>query len=108
MFNYSPSIHRLDEGHRGTPLPARQADRIPRPRERRPAASDPLKWAQSRDLWLIGVVGAVYTLICVSSTVRAAGAGNPQWVMLIGLWATWGVGAWGARKLWTDRRGRRA
>ncbi|MFI9563720.1 M16 family metallopeptidase [Streptomyces rishiriensis] len=84
------------------PMPAREPDRIPRPRER---ASAPASgggrstWGWTAALWLVGLLAAVWGLLCAVITADEASAAAPEWDAVAGVWimelplvfATWKV-----------------
>ncbi|MGW2616120.1 M16 family metallopeptidase [Streptomyces sp. NPDC001500] len=94
------------------PLPAREPDRIPQPRERAAAPASgggrsTAGWTTA--LWLVGLLAAVWGLLCAVITADEASAAAPEWDAVAGVWimelplvfATWKVFA--ARK--ARRRG---
>ncbi|MFD3614877.1 M16 family metallopeptidase [Streptomyces sp. NPDC058676] len=89
-------------------MPARAPEQIPRPRERKPASSGSGEgrstWGWTLALWLVGAMTVVWGLLCALVTADEAGAANPEWDAVTGIWVlelplvfvTWQV--YGARR----------
>ncbi|MFI6039712.1 M16 family metallopeptidase [Streptomyces sp. NPDC051315] len=90
-------------------MPAREPDHVPQPRPRTPASSTPARttWPWTLALWLVGLLAAVWGLLCAVITADEASAPAPEWGAVTGVWilelplllVTW--------KLYTARRRRR-
>lgn len=72
-------------------MPAREPDHIPQPRERTPtprsAGSGRSTWAWTLGLWTVGLLAAVWGLLCAVITADEAGAATPEWDVVVGVWA---------------------
>ncbi|MFD9393435.1 M16 family metallopeptidase [Streptomyces sp. NPDC060000] len=85
------------------PMPAREPDRVPQPRRRtsapRSSGSGRSTWAWTTALWLVGLLAAVWGLLCAVITADEASAAAPEWDAVTGVWilelplvfATWKV-----------------
>ncbi|MCQ9132133.1 M16 family metallopeptidase [Streptomyces hilarionis] len=84
------------------PLPARDPDRVPQPRKRTAAPASgsgrsTAGWTTA--LWLVGLLAAVWGLLCAVITADEAAAADPEWDAVAGVWimelpllfATWKV-----------------
>ncbi|MFI5473026.1 M16 family metallopeptidase [Streptomyces cacaoi] len=84
-------------------MPAREPDRIPQPRKR---TSGPRSSGNGRStvgwtiaLWLVGLLAAVWGLLCGIITADEASATAPEWDAVVGIWilelplafATWKI-----------------
>ncbi|MFG2572860.1 M16 family metallopeptidase [Streptomyces sp. NPDC048481] len=92
------------------PLPAREPDRIPQPRKRAaaPASGSGRStpgWTVA--LWLVGLLAAVWGLLCAVITADEAGAANPEWDAVAGVWIMELPLVFAAWKVFTARRTRR-
>ncbi|MFI5962898.1 M16 family metallopeptidase [Streptomyces asoensis] len=72
------------------PMPARDPERVPQPRRRDPAArssrSGGSLWAWTTALWLVGLLAAVWGLLCAVITADEASAAAPEWDAVTGVW----------------------
>ncbi|WP_328480217.1 insulinase family protein [Streptomyces sp. NBC_00377] len=85
------------------PMPAREPDHIPQPRKRdsaaRPSGAKGSLWAWTSALWLVGLLAAVWGLLCAVITADEASVAAPEWDVVTGVWilelpllfATWKV-----------------
>ncbi|WP_460068609.1 M16 family metallopeptidase [Streptomyces sp. YKOK-I1] len=91
------------------PMPAREPDRIPQPRKRAtaPAASGRSTWPWTLGLWTVGLLAAVWGLLCAVITADEASAANPEWDVVVGVWIMWLPLAAVTAALWRARRRRR-
>lgn len=92
------------------PMPAREPDRIPRPRERvsAPAAGggrSTAGWTVA--LWLVGLLAAVWGLLCAVVTADEASAAAPEWEAVVGVWILEVPLVFAAWKVFAARRQRR-
>jgi hypothetical protein len=73
-------------------MPQRDPSRIPRPEARASTAQRPqggggkAAWGWTAALWLVGVVAALFGLICAVATAQEAGKANPDAAVIIALW----------------------
>ncbi|MFF1543556.1 M16 family metallopeptidase [Streptomyces sp. NPDC058291] len=92
------------------PMPAREPEAVPQPRERTPAppaGGGRSTWGWTTALWLVGLLAAVWGLLCAVITGDEASAADPEWDAVVGVWimelplvfATW--------KVFAARRARR-
>ncbi|KUN76250.1 M16 family metallopeptidase [Streptomyces griseoruber] len=91
------------------PMPAREPDRIPQPRKRAaaPAASGRSTWLWTLGLWAVGLLAAVWGLLCAVITADEASAANPEWDAVVGVWIMWLPLAAVTAALYRARRRRR-
>ncbi|MFI7500431.1 M16 family metallopeptidase [Streptomyces sp. NPDC049687] len=79
------------------PMPARDPDRIPHPRERETSGgrrngntgTGKSTWGWTLALWTVGLLTAVWGLLCAVITADEAGAENPEWDAVTGVWIMW-------------------
>ncbi|MFF8969691.1 M16 family metallopeptidase [Streptomyces sp. NPDC014995] len=69
-------------------MPAREPDHVPQPRPRTPASSGSARttWPWTMALWLVGLLAAVWGLLCAVLTADEASATAPEWDAVIGVW----------------------
>ncbi|CAM5697828.1 M16 family metallopeptidase [Streptomyces aurantiogriseus] len=71
-------------------MPAREPDQIPQPRKQTSTAGSAgtgrSTWAWTAGLWLVGLLAAVWGLLCAVITADEAGAAAPEWDAVVGVW----------------------
>ncbi|MET9386567.1 insulinase family protein [Streptomyces sp. NPDC002928] len=71
-------------------MPARDPEQIPQPRKRQTSVeaggSTRSTWAWTLALWAIGLLAAIWGLLCAVITADESGAANPEWDAVIGVW----------------------
>ncbi|MFF3845217.1 M16 family metallopeptidase [Streptomyces sp. NPDC002328] len=69
-------------------MPPRTPDRIPRPRPRTaaPTGTGRSTWAWTAGLWTVGLLAAVWTLLCALITADEAAAAAPDWGTVVAVW----------------------
>ncbi|KOG43125.1 M16 family metallopeptidase [Streptomyces resistomycificus] len=88
-------------------MPERAPEQIPQPRERRASTARTggrSRWGWTLALWVVGTIAAVWGLLSAVVTAEEAGAANPEWDAVVGIWVlelpllfvTWKL--YGARK----------
>ncbi|MFF5182800.1 M16 family metallopeptidase [Streptomyces sp. NPDC000345] len=76
-------------------MPAREPDRIPQPRKREASGgragggTGRSTWAWTLALWTVGLLAACWGLLCAVITADEAGAKNPEWDAVTGVWIMW-------------------
>ncbi|QJT03529.1 insulinase family protein [Streptomyces asoensis] len=92
-------------------MPAREPDRIPQPRKR---TSGPRSSGNGRStvgwtiaLWLVGLLAAVWGLLCGIITADEASATAPEWDAVVGIWILELPLAFATWKVFAARRQRR-
>ncbi|WP_425245735.1 M16 family metallopeptidase [Streptomyces sp. NEAU-NA10] len=72
-------------------MPAREPDQIPQPRKRtatpQPSGTGRPTWAWTLALWLVGLLAAIWGLLCAVITAEEASAATPEWDVVTGVWA---------------------
>ncbi|MER6415574.1 M16 family metallopeptidase [Streptomyces humidus] len=91
------------------PMPAREPDRIPQPRKRAsaPPSGGRSTWGWTTALWLVGLLAAVWGLLCAVITADEASAAAPEWDAVAGVWIMELPLVFAAWKVFTARRTRR-
>ncbi|MDR6975456.1 putative Zn-dependent peptidase [Streptomyces sp. 3330] len=92
-------------------MPAREPDRVPQPRKR---TSGPRSSGNGRStagwttaLWLVGLLAAVWGLLCAVITADEAAAAAPEWDAVAGVWILELPLAFATWKVFAARRQRR-
>ncbi|MET7651226.1 insulinase family protein [Streptomyces sp. NPDC005486] len=93
------------------PMPAREPDRIPQPQVRtsgsRSSGNGRSTWAWTTALWLVGLLAAVWGLLCAVITADEASAAAPEWDAVTGVWILELPLAFATWKVYAARRQRR-
>ncbi|MFJ8106848.1 M16 family metallopeptidase [Streptomyces sp. NPDC096132] len=77
-------------------MPAREPDRIPQPRKREASGgrtggggTGKSTWAWTLALWTVGLLTAVWGLLCAVITADEGSAKDPEWDAVVGVWIMW-------------------